>query len=155
MSNNYLLLKVTVLEHVSSSDACRVAEDILTVICDESGAVIPPSPTPTVTPTVTPSPTPVGVFDSSITIAGTNTTVSTYSTEGLTFTSTGGSTIYFDKKGSSATIGIMSVRKGTIQSSREIARIVFVDSYLNSRFRLNVDGINYSGSFVNDNVYFA
>lgn len=155
MSNNYLLLKVTVLEHVSASNACRIAEDILTVICDEAGVVIAPSPTPTVTPTVTPTPTPVGTFDSSITIAGTNTTIATYSTDGLTFTSTGGATIYFDKKDASATMGVMSVRKGNTQNSQEIARIVFVDTYLNSRFRLNVGGVNYSGTFINGNTYFA
>lgn len=48
--SDYLLLKITVLEHASVTENCRLGEDILTVICDP-----PPSPTPTSTPTVTPT----------------------------------------------------------------------------------------------------
>ena len=48
--SDYLLLKITVLEHASVSENCRIGEDILTVICDH-----PISPTPTQTPTVTPT----------------------------------------------------------------------------------------------------
>lgn len=48
--SDYLLLKITALEHASANDNCRVAEDILSVICDP-----PPSPTPTSTVTVTPT----------------------------------------------------------------------------------------------------
>lgn len=48
--SDYLLLKITVLEQASANEDCRLAEDILTVICDP-----PPSPTPTNTSTVTPT----------------------------------------------------------------------------------------------------
>ena len=48
--SDYLLLKISVLEHSTETDDCRLSEDILTVICD-----IVPSPTPTATNTQTPT----------------------------------------------------------------------------------------------------
>jgi len=48
--SDYLLLKVTVLEHASVNEDCRIGEDLLTIICDP-----PVSPTPTQTLTVTPT----------------------------------------------------------------------------------------------------
>lgn len=153
MSNNYLLLKVSAVEHVSPSEPCRIVEDILTIICNENTVGQQPSPTPATTPT--PTPTPLPTFDTSITIAGTNNTIGTYSSDGLTFTCTGGATLNFNKKAASATIGISSIRKGNIQNSVEIARIVFVDSYLNTQYRISIGGINYSGVFTNDTTYFA
>lgn len=63
--SDYLLLKITVLEHASVSENCRIGEDILTVICDPALSPTPtttstPTPTLTATPTntVTNSPTP-------------------------------------------------------------------------------------------------
>lgn len=47
---SYLLLKISVLEHATETEACRLSEDILTVICDPV-----PSPTPTTTNTQTPT----------------------------------------------------------------------------------------------------
>lgn len=51
--NDYLLLKITLLEHATDNSACRTVEDVLTIICDPA-----PSPTPTNTPTNTPTITP-------------------------------------------------------------------------------------------------
>lgn len=153
--SNYLLFKVSALEHVSSNSACRIAEDILTIICDDPGAVVVASPTPTQTSTPTPTPTPIGIFDTSITIAGTNSSISSYSTNGLTLTSVGGAIIYFNKQPLSSTIGIMSIRKGTIGSSIELARIVFVDTYLNTKFKFVLNDVVYSGLFTNNSLYFA
>jgi endoglucanase len=48
--SDYLLLKISVLEHSTATEDCRFSEDILTVICDPV-----PTPTPTTTPTVTPT----------------------------------------------------------------------------------------------------
>lgn len=48
--SDYLLLKITVLEHASVSENCRLGEDIITIICD-------PAPTPTPTSTITQTPT--------------------------------------------------------------------------------------------------
>jgi hypothetical protein len=151
--SNYLLLKVSAIEQVSSNEPCRIAEDILTIICNEANAAAMPSPTPTITATPTPTPTPLNIFDTNITIAGTNSIIGTYSSNGLTFTSTGGAGLYFNKQPLSATIGVVSIRKGTPSNSTEIARIVFVDSYLNKSFRLSLGGINYSGVFMNDTIY--
>lgn len=47
---SYLLLKISVLEHSTETEDCRLSEDILTVICDPV-----PSPTPTTTNTQTPT----------------------------------------------------------------------------------------------------
>lgn len=48
--SDYLLLKISVLEHSTATEGCRLSEDILTVICDPI-----PSPTPTATATTTPT----------------------------------------------------------------------------------------------------
>lgn len=48
--SEYLLLKISVLEHSTATEDCRLSEDILTVICDPV-----PSPTPTATTTTTPT----------------------------------------------------------------------------------------------------
>lgn len=48
--SEYLLLKISVLEHATATEDCRLSEDILTVICDPA-----PSPTPTATVTITPT----------------------------------------------------------------------------------------------------
>lgn len=48
--SEYLLLKISVLEHSTATEGCRLSEDILTVICDPV-----PSPTPTATTTATPT----------------------------------------------------------------------------------------------------
>ena len=48
--SDYLLLKISVLEHSTATEGCRLSEDILTVICDPV-----PSPTPTATTTTTPT----------------------------------------------------------------------------------------------------
>ena len=50
--SDYLLLKISVLEHSTTTENCRLSEDILTVICDPA-----PSPTPTTTNTQTPTTT--------------------------------------------------------------------------------------------------
>jgi hypothetical protein len=48
--SDYLLLKISILEHSTATENCRLSEDILTVICDPV-----PSPTPTATNTPTPT----------------------------------------------------------------------------------------------------
>jgi hypothetical protein len=60
--SDYLLLKISVLEHSTATEGCRLSEDILTVICDPV-----PSPTPTATTTTTPT----------LTVTPTNTPTST------------------------------------------------------------------------------
>lgn len=151
MSNNYLLLKVSAIEHVSPSDPCRIVEDILTIVCNQSIAQV--SPTPTLTPT--PTPTPAPSFDTIISLAGSSSIVTSYSSEGLTFTSVGGSFIRFNKQPISSTIGVSYIRKGTPQSSVEIATIVFGDSYLNTQYKLTINDTVYMGVFTNNTTYFA
>jgi hypothetical protein len=150
MSNNYLLLKVSVLEHVSSNEACRIAEDILTVICNPPGQAVLPSPTPTVTA----SPTPLPSFASSLTIPGLASNNGSISGSGITFSSSGGSIFSFDPQADSATMSTLSIRSGTINSSTEIARIIFLDGYLNKGFKLRINSRDYYGSFINGTLYF-
>jgi hypothetical protein len=52
MATNNLLFKITVLEQVTSNEACKTAEDIISIVCDPVPTSTP-TPTPTVTPTVT------------------------------------------------------------------------------------------------------
>lgn len=70
--SDYLLLKITVLEHAVAGSDCRVGEDILTVICDPAPSQTPtatatPTNTPTGTPTSTPTNTPTNTVTSSVT----------------------------------------------------------------------------------------
>jgi hypothetical protein len=150
MSNNYLLLKVSVLEHVSSNEACRIAEDILTVICNPAGQAVPPSPTPTVTA----SPTPLPSFSSSLTIPGASSNNSSISGNGITFSSSGTSILSFDTQPDSATMSTLSIRTGIIGNSVEIARIIFLDGYLNKGFKLRYNSKDYYGLFTNGTLYF-
>lgn len=53
--SDYLLFKISVLEHAVPGESCRFGEDILTVICDN---IIYPTPTNSPTKTYTPTPTP-------------------------------------------------------------------------------------------------
>lgn len=60
--SDYLLLKITILEHATTTEDCRFAEDILSVICNPAISATPtrtpfPTPTPTLTPTNTVTPT--------------------------------------------------------------------------------------------------
>ena len=63
-----LLFKITVLEQVTSNEACKTAEDIISIVCDPIPTPTP-TPTNTVTPTVsiTPSITPTNTPTISIT----------------------------------------------------------------------------------------
>lgn len=83
--SDYLLLKITVLEHGSVNQDCRVGEDILTVICD-----LPLSPTPTPTATLTPTitSTPTNTITPSSTLTPTPTITSTSVTPTPTSTQT-------------------------------------------------------------------
>ena len=70
--SDYLLLKITVLEHAVAGSDCRIGEDVLTVICDPAPSQTPtatttPTNTPTVTPTKTPTNTPTNTVTSSVT----------------------------------------------------------------------------------------
>lgn len=53
--SDYLLFKISALEHATPGESCRFGEDILTVICDN---IVYPTPTNTPTRTNTPTPTP-------------------------------------------------------------------------------------------------
>ena len=145
MSNNYLLLKVSVLEHVSSNEACRIAQDVITIICNPVGQA-PVSPTPTPTPTTTPIPS----FVNSLTIAGLSSSNGSLSNSGITFTSSGGSVLSFNNQADSATISTMSLNV----SSLEVARIIFLDSYLNQPFKFTYNGTPYYGTFTNGVINF-
>jgi len=148
MSNNYLLLKVSVLEHVTANEACRIVEDTLTVICNPPGqSILRP------TPTVTPSSTPLPSFSSGLTIAGSSSNTGSISGSGITFSSNGGSSISFNVQSDSATMSTLSIRTGTINSSTEIARIIFLDGYLNKPFKIRINSTDYYGSFTNGTLY--
>jgi hypothetical protein len=88
--SDYLLLKITVLEHASANAECRIGEDVLTVICDP-----PISPTPTQTTTVTPTNTitPTNTVTNTSTQTPTPTITSTPVTSTPTPTITSTSTI--------------------------------------------------------------
>lgn len=79
--SDYLLLKITVLEHAVAGSDCRIGEDILTVICDP-----PPSqtPTPTLTPTSTLTRTPTNTPTNTVT----NTVTSSVTPSSVTQTPT-------------------------------------------------------------------
>jgi len=53
-TNNNLLFKITILEQVSSNEACKTAEDIISIVCLPI-ATPTPTPTNTITPSVTPT----------------------------------------------------------------------------------------------------
>lgn len=72
MNNNYLLLKITLLEHSTDVSSCRTSEDILSIICDP-----PPTPTPTVTPSITPTITQTTTPTNTVTSTSTPTTTIT------------------------------------------------------------------------------
>ena len=143
--NNFLLLKVSALEHVSSNEVCRIAQDVITIICNAPGQVQPdPSPTPTPTPTLLPS------FSTSLVIAGLSSSNSSISGHGITFSSIGGSVLSFNIQPDSATISTLSIKI----SSLEVARIVFLDSYLNQSFKFTYNSIIYYGTFTNGVINF-
>ena len=144
-TNNYLLLKISALEQVSSNEAGRIAQDVITIICNPAGQA-PSSPTPTPTPTSTPLPN----FANSLTIAGLSNSNGSISNTGITFTSSGGSILSFNNQPDSATISTMSL---TI-SSLEVARIIFLDSYLNQSFKFTYNSIAYYGTFTNGVINF-
>ena len=148
MSTKYLLFKVSALEQVSSNQACRIAEDIITIICDAP----PPTPQPTVSPGLSPTPTPTPTrtpaaittsFDTSITVAGSSTTYSTISGNGVTLTSSGGTSISYSARTGSATMSTLSIRTGNPSSYIEVARLVFVDEYMNNQFKIRLNGTEY------------
>lgn len=151
--NNYLLLKVSVLEQVSSNEACRIADDILTIICEPP----PPSPVPAplITPTPTPTTQPAGAITylNGLSIPGSNSVVSTVSANGITITGLGGSILSYNSKTGAFTMSSMSIRLGSPANSSEIVKLVFIDAYMNDSFRINVNGINYNLSFTNGTVY--
>jgi hypothetical protein len=158
MSTKYLLFKVSALEQVSSNQACRIAEDIITIICDPP----PPTPEPTVSPGLSPTPTPTPTltpqpfstsFDTSITVAGSSNTYSSISGNGVTITSSGGTSIAYGAKSGSATMSTLSIRMGNPSSYIEAARLVFIDEYMNNQFRLRLNGIEYIRLFSNGIIY--
>lgn len=157
MSNNYLLLKVSVLEHVSANEACRIGEDFLTIICDAP----PPSPTPqptsfpNTTPTPTPSPTPQPSlsFNNSLLIIGAVSVIGSSSNNGITLTSYGGTNLSYNSKSGLSTISSMSLRQGNPNNFTEIGRVVFIDAYLNDAFSLQYNGGTYRLNFVSGPVY--
>ena len=158
MSTKYLLFKVSALEQVSSNQACRIAEDIITIICDPP----PPTPGPTVspglssTPTPTPTRTPAAItasFDTSITVAGSSNTYSSISGNGVTITASGGTSIAYNAKSGSATMSTLSIRTGSSASYIEVARLVFIDEYMNNQFKIRLNGTEYLRLFSNGIIY--
>jgi hypothetical protein len=158
MSTKYLLFKVSALEQVSSNQACRIAEDIITIICDAP----PPTPQPTVSPGLSPTPTPTPTrtpaaittsFDTSITVAGSSNTYSTISGNGVTLTSSGGTSISYSARTGSATMSTLSIRTGNPSSYIEVARLVFIDEYMNNQFKIRLNGTEYLRSFTNGTIY--
>lgn len=81
--SDYLLLKITVLEHGSVYQNCRIGEDIITIICD-----IPVSPTPTQTQTMTLTPTNTSTVTPTVTTTTTETATPTTTKATPTPTST-------------------------------------------------------------------
>jgi hypothetical protein len=158
MSTKYLLFKISALEQVSSNQACRIAEDIITIICDPP----PPTPEPTVSPGLSPTPTPTPTrtpqpistfFDTSITVAGSSNTYSSVSGNGVTITSSGGTSIAYNAKSGSATMSTLSIRTGNPSSYVEVARLVFIDEYMNNQFRIRLNGTEYLRLFSNGIIY--
>lgn len=151
--NNYLLLKVSVLEQVSSNEACRIADDILTVICDPPPAS--PIPQPMITPTPTPTSQPLGsvTYLNGMSIPGSNSSIGTVSANGITLTGLGGTILSYNAKSGVFTMSTLSIRSGTPTSSTELVKLVFVDAYMNDPFRININGINYNASFTNGTIY--
>jgi len=151
MNNNYLLLKVSVLEHVSGNEACRIGEDFLTIICDS-----PPAPQlPNVTPTITPSSMqqPDAPLNNAIIVQGLNAVISTSSNDGITLTSYGGTALLYNSKTGASTISSMSLRFGSPSGFTEVGRIVFVDAYLNDKFNLQYNSNTYRLTFVSGPTY--
>jgi hypothetical protein len=143
--NNSLLLKVSALEHVSSNEVCRIVQDVITIICNPPGQA-QPNPTPTPTPTATPIPS----LSTSLIVAGLSTSNSSISGYGITFASSGGSLLSFNTQTDSATISTLSIKI----SSLEVARIVFLDSYLNQSFKFTYNSMSYYGTFTNGVINF-
>lgn len=147
--SDYLLLKITVLEHASAADNCRVGEDILTVICDEFS-----TPSPSVTPTQTPTPTPTSIgnnFINSLTIPP---GINYISGDGLTFAGSNGDILSYTSQIGSDLPSTMNISiSGTIRSS-----VVFPNGiYFNKpfRFTLSSNNTNYTGNFTAGTVNFS
>lgn len=151
MNNNYLLLKVSVLEHVSGNEACRIGEDFLTIICDPAPPAQPPNVTPTVSPTSMQQPD--SNFNDAIIIQGLSSVISTSSNNGITLTSYGGTTLLYSVKTGPSTISSMSLRLGSPSGFTEVGRIVFVDAYLNDKFNLQYNSNTYRLTFISGPTY--
>ena len=151
MNNNYLLLKVSVLEHVSGNEACRIGEDFLTIICDSP----PAPPLPNVTPTITPSSMqqPDTPLNNAIIVQGLNSAISTSSNDGITLTSYGGTALLYNSRTGASTISSMSLILGSPSGFTEVGRIVFVDAYLNDKFNLQYNSNTYRLTFVSGPTY--
>jgi len=162
---DYLLFKVTLLEHATDTSSCRTSEDILTVICDRG-----PSPSPTTTPTITPTVTPTlsitpttsitptvtptttrsDIFSNSLVIsAGSN----YISGDGITFTSSNtGDKLEYNKLQTSFDLPFIMtiIVNGTIKSTV----ILPSSSYMSKTFRITLNGIIYIGNFISGNINF-
>lgn len=153
MSNNpnYLLFKVSVLEHVASNEACRIGEDILTVICEPP----PASPLPAVTPTPTPTPNnnPDITFNNGMLIPGANNSIGSISGNGITLTGIGGSVLSYNTQTGSFTMSTLSLRNGNPSSFTELAKLVFIDAYMGSAFKITINGTTYLRTFTNGIIY--
>jgi len=162
-NKDYLLLKLSVLEQVSGNEACRISEDILTIICDPAPTPLPsrnpnesPTPTPTVTPTITPSASMSLLYDNTLVLAGINTSISSSSSNGITFVGYGGSALSYNNTNtlSSATNSILYIRLGDENNYTEFGNILFLDSYIGSSFKIYLNNKYYYGIFQNGYVYF-
>lgn len=148
---NYLLFKVSVLEQVTSNEACRIAEDILTVICDP--------PLPSSVPSATPTPTPTRAssnnttFNTTIMIPGSNISVGTLSGNGITLSGLGGTVLSYNTQTGSFTMSTLTFRTGNPSSFTEVAKLVFIDAYMNTPLRLQINNTTYNGTFINGVVY--
>lgn len=158
MSN--LLLKISVLEHASALNKCRLGEDILTVICDPPASP-PPTNTPTVTPTntatpaITPTPTPTKI--PSIILNGELTiplSPNYISGNGLTFVGSAGDKIeYAIQTGSDLPATMNILVSGVVRSS-----VLFPLSIYNGKpfkFTLNSNSTSYTGNFISGNINFS
>lgn len=146
--SDYLLLKITVLEHASVTDNCRVGEDILTVICDDIN-----TPLVTMTPTVTPTPsaTPNNNLLNLLTVPS---GVNYVSGDGLTFAGNTGDKLAYNSQTGGDLPSTMNISiSGILKSS-----IIFPNSiYLGKpfRFTLGSNNASYSGNFTTGNINFS
>lgn len=141
--SDYLLLKITALEHASANENCRTAEDILTVICD-----VPSSPTPT--PTSTPTPTPQPSFNSLIRILIDNSPVSQ---NGITFNASAGDTLEYNSISSRQGVGRTT---NLFTGNTQVGQVDFMSDYEGAVFRYTdaSTGLKYFGILSGGGIVF-